>query len=205
MLAAASPLQAQFLTSGDEHPDPKGALLRSVVVPGWGHYYVNSSDWTRGKYHLVADVAMLISFFGINARSNHLQQDMITQAHLRAGTNIEGRDRDYKLAVGNFDNRQEYNQYNLRTRGWQDLYPDEERYQWNWSSEDARREYKSLQDRIDQLDRQLPALFTLMVINRVVSGVSAFLRAREVIDEQPQVGVAPTGSGGVATRIQIPF
>jgi hypothetical protein len=205
LLVAVKPLQAQFLTSGDEQPDPTGALLRSVVMPGWGHYYIKPSDWTRGKYHLAADVVMLISFIGINARSNQLQGDMVSYTRMNAGTDLSGRDRGYQLAVSNFDNREAYNQYNLRTRNWDELYPNEERYQWNWSSADARREYKSLRDRIDLLDRQLPALFSLMVLNRVVSGISAYLRARDMIKQRPQVGLVPTNSGGMATHIQIPF
>jgi hypothetical protein len=186
-------------------PDPKGALLRSAVMPGWGHYYVNNQDWTRGKYHLAAEVALLTAFVGLRLRSGFLETNLITYARKKAGTDLENRDRQYWLAIGNFDNREAYNDYNQKTRNWDRLYPDEERYRWDWPSKEARLEYKSLQNRIDKIDRQLPALASLMVVNRVVSGISSFLQARDVIDQAPKIGMAPNRSGGMSTRIQIPF
>ncbi len=205
-LLAVDQVQAQQVEeSSSDLPDPKGALLRSAVMPGWGHYYVNNRDWTRGKYHLAADIVMLTAFVGLRFRSDRLETNLITYAQSKAGTDLENRDRQYKLAIGNFDDRKAYNDYNQKTRNWDRLYPDEERYRWNWTDEEARLEYRSLQNRIDKIDRQLPALVSLMVVNRVVSGVSAFLQARDVIDQAPEVGMAPNSSGGMTTRIRIPF
>jgi len=178
------------------------------VVPGWGHYYVNHNNWTRGKYHLAGEVILLASYFGLNTQSNRLQTDLYTQARSYAGVDLEGRSRGFQLAVGDYDNLKAYNADQERARNWDQLYPNQAEYQWNWTSEDARKNYLDTKNRIDKIDRQLPALFSLMIVNRVVSGVSAYLRAKDMVDNWPdmQVGYAnPSLGRGVVARFRFDF
>ncbi len=203
--AGTASAQEQQSATTEDLPNPRNALLKSVVMPGWGHYYVNQEDWNRGKYHLAADVVMVAAYVGLRIRSDHFENDLISFARAKAGADLSGRDRQYRLAIGNFDNREAYNEYYLKVRGWDQLYPEQEQYQWNWTNEEARSQYNNMRQRVDKIDRQLPALLSLMVVNRVVSGISAYLQARDVIDRSPKVGLAPTGGGGMATQIQIPL
>ncbi len=68
-------LRAGAQPSGQEAANPKTAFLKSLAVPGWGQYYVNDDDWTRGKYHLGTDALLLLSFFGLNNHSNNIKQN----------------------------------------------------------------------------------------------------------------------------------
>ena len=29
---------------------PRDAFLRSLVLPGWGHHYIDKTDWKRGQF-----------------------------------------------------------------------------------------------------------------------------------------------------------
>ena len=171
-------------------PDPKGAIWRSMVMPGWGHYYADSSDWTRGQYHLAADVILIGAYFGFDARASNLQQQYLTLANLKAGVNVDNRDRSFRLAIGNFDSLEEYNDHQLRTRNWNRLIDNVPENRWNWQSTEDRMKYSELREDVDRTRQQLPALISLMVVNRVVSGVSAYLRARDMADI-PEVSVGP--------------
>lgn len=46
--------------------------------------------------------------------------------------------------------------------------------------------YQDMRERIDKNSNQLPALITLMVANRVISGLSAFAKARNMNRNLPE-------------------
>lgn len=159
-------------------PSSAGAMLRSFAVPGWGEYYVDRDSWRRGQYHLAADVILLAAYWNIHRQSRVLGKNMYTHAGAWSGTDLRGRDRTFRLAVGNYNSLAEYNDFQERTRNLNRLFPDTPEYRWEWESEERRLEYRDLRSRRDNLDRQLPALAAMMVVNRVLSGVGAFTRAR---------------------------
>ncbi|MGF1669775.1 MAG: hypothetical protein ACFCU6_04945 [Balneolaceae bacterium] len=190
-------------------PDPRGALLRSVVVPGWGHHYVDKTDWTRGQVHLAADVVLLAAFFGLNIRSNNLQDQAMTLAQLRAGVNAAEKDRAFRLAIGRFNSLEEHNDFQLRSRNFDQLIEDTPSNRWRWASSDDRNRYSSLRDSADRIDSQLPAFITLLVANRVVAGVSAFVRAKNKINV-PEISISPVidqpgSTSGLVANIRIAF
>lgn len=188
MSVDAEPLIAQ------EHPDPKSAFLRSLIMPGWGHYYADKEDWTRGQLHLVAEVGFMAAYFGFYLRSSNLEQQYITLGHLRAGVDVAGRNRAFRLAVGDFSNLEEYNDYQRRSRNWHRLYDDIPENRWNWRDDSDRSRYRGLREDSDRMKNQLPAMLSLMVVNRVISGISAHRRAKNKV-ETPAMSVTPVYGG----------
>ncbi|HKK46308.1 MAG TPA: hypothetical protein VJ964_12360 [Balneolaceae bacterium] len=168
----------------DNAPNAKIAFLKSMVLPGWGHYYVNHSDWNRGKYHMAADAVLILSYLGFAIHSNSIQQNWYSYSRSGAGVPIKGRSRRFQIAVGNFDNLQAYNDYQARSRNWDLLFDDTLQNQWSWDSEAARLKYNDLRDRFERIDNQLPGFLVLMVVNRVISGISAYNRARKYNQSQ---------------------
>jgi len=173
---AASQNQSQ--ERGDS-PDPKVALFKSLAVPGWGHYYVDNTDWTRGKYHLAAEAAFILGYIGFTIHSNNLQDNWFAYGHAEAGVPIEGRSRTFQLAVGEFNSLEAYNDYQLRSRNWDQLFETTPENSWNWDTNEQRFRYNDLRNRFERIDRQLPALLVMMALNRVISGISAFNRAQK--------------------------
>lgn len=193
----------------EAQPDPRGALLRSVIVPGWGHHYVDKTDWTRGQVHLAADVVMLASFFGLNARVNNMQDQAISLAQLRSGVNPDNKDRSFRLALGRFNSLEEHNDFQRRSRNWDQIIEDTPENRWLWESADDRNKYSSLRDDADRIDSQLPAIITLLVANRVVSGISAFVRAKN-LQGAPEISLSPVidepgSASGMMANIKFNF
>lgn len=189
-------------------PDPRGAFLRSMALPGWGHHYMNSSDWQRGQYHLAAEATLLLSYLGLNIYSDNLQDNWISYTRQSAGIDIEGRGRMLKLAVGDFESLEAYNDYQLRTRNWDRLIDDVPSNRWNWKNESDRFRYNTIRERFENIDQQLPALLGLMVVNRVVSAISAYNRAKSA---QQETGItafhlAPAHAmQGISAHLKISF
>jgi len=191
-------------------PDPGGALLRSVVVPGWGHHYVDKSDWTRGKVHLGADLVMFAALFGLNARSNNLQDQALSLAQLRSGVSPGDKDRSFRLALGRFDSLEEHNEFQRRSRNFDRIIENTPENRWLWASADDRLRYADLRDSADRIDSQLPAIITLLVANRVVSGISAFVRAKKLNADVPEISISPVidrpgSTSGMVANIRFNF
>ena len=195
-------------SNSDTGPSARVAFFKSLAVPGWGHYYVDKSDWNRGKYHLGADVMLIVSFFGLNIHSSNLQQNWYGYARSEAGIDIEHRNRTIQLAVGDFNNLSAYNDYQLRTRNWDQLLEDRPENRWNWADDEARAEYNEIRNRFENIDQQLPALIGLMVVNRVVSAISAYNRAGKISGDDSSTALYFSkypGSTGLIANLKVSF
>lgn len=200
--------QPEKIVALEEMPNPKTALLLSFVVPGLGHHYVDNENWTRGKIHLSSEIALLAGYFGLNARANRLENNLNTLARSKADVSLSGKDRGFELAIANFNNLDEYNDYQLRTRRWQNIIPNTPENRWNWESDEARFEFRNTRDRIANSENQLPTLLTLMVANRIFSGINAFTRAREASSKIPEASVSymnEFGDRGITARLKFNF
>lgn len=196
-------------TQQDEsNPSARGAFWRSMVVPGWGHHYADSDNWKRGSYHLAGEVVLVLSYLGLDTRANQLENDYTTLALSKAGAELSGKSRNYLIAVGSFDNLKAYNEEQLRTRNWDILFPETPEYQWNWDSRDSRLQYQDTRERVDRNRSQLPTLIALMVTNRLVSGLSAYIRARDKWENVPDASfsyINEFGQPGVTANLKFSF
>ncbi len=176
-----------------ERRSPVGALLRSFVVPGWGHHYVDSGNWRMGQYHLAAEALLIISWLGINRQSYVVEKNMYSHATAHTGVDLKEHGRAFELAVGNHDSYDSYIDFLERTRNWDklDQFPDTPSYRWEWDSHEMRVEYRDMRSRRDNLDQQLPAIAAIMVVNRVLSGIGAYNRARSLNETHASLQVAP--------------
>jgi len=186
-------------------PDPKAAFWRSLVLPGWGHRYVDKNNWGRGQWHMASDVVLLLGYIGLRVRANKLEDKTFTFARTFSGTDLEGRDRSFVLAVSQFDNLQQHNDFRARARQWERLLPETPEFQWQWESTAKRQEFRDLRDREDRLENQLPALIGLMIVNRVVSGISASNRAKKKLENLPEFGVTKPNLAPNAFQATIRF
>ena len=196
----------QSATAAPELPDPKIAFLKSLVLPGWGHRYNDPSDWNRGKYHMATDGMLLLSWLGLKIHSENLRENWFTYARFHADVNIEGRDRTFQQAVQNFENLKAYNDFQLRSRNWDRLFSDIPQNRWNWRDPRRRDRFNDLRNRFETIDNQLPVLLGLMIANRVISGISAYNRARkrnEAFDNATVRLLPSRGYDGVVAHLKI--
>lgn len=201
-------VSAQDLNPNSELPSPRTAFLRSLVVPGWGHHYVDKSNWTRGQYHLAADVAMILSYAGLTIRGNQLERELDVYALSKANADISNRNREFQLAVATFDNLGEYNDFQLRSRNWDDLLPDIAENRWNWGEDAQRFQFQDMRERVDRTNSQLPTIAALMVANRLISALSAYNHARRVWDNAPEASFSylnEFGQPGVTANLRFNF
>lgn len=161
---------------GQNQPDRKGAFVRSLAVPGWGHYYAGDDHKMRGHFHLGTEITFIAIYAGLLYRGERLQNNYTTYANLKAGIELSGRSRQLKLAVGDFNSIHQYNDYQLRSRNWHRLLELSPENIWNWEEPSDREYYREMRKRRDRIQNSLPAVISLMAINRVVAAVSSVNR-----------------------------
>ena len=188
---------------------PLGALLRSVVLPGWGHFYVNKAHQSRGLIHLGSDLALLGAYFGISIHANRLEQNLQTYAGQHAGTDITKRNRDYLLSIAEFNSIEAYNDYQERSRNWDKIYEVNAANYWSWNFEQNRLSFLKMDTKIQDNRQQLPAVLSLMVVNRIISGISAFTLARNQSANANSISLSlPSTSGnefGIVAKYSVQF
>lgn len=178
VLLCSFSMASQAQGSDLSEKSPRGAFLRSLVLPGWGHHYIDKKNWKRGQFYMAADAIMILSYAGIRVRNNQLKNELQTFALANAGIDLRNRNRDIFLAIASFDKLELYNDYQIRSRNWDNLITDSAENRWNWVNDEDRLIYQDKREKIDKNSNQLPALITLMVANRVISGIGAFVKAR---------------------------
>lgn len=67
-LAAKSQIDTTALLSDSPAKSPRGAMLRSMVIPGWGQYY--TENYLKGSLFLVANSAFFSRMLHYNGRYN---------------------------------------------------------------------------------------------------------------------------------------
>lgn len=184
---------------------PGMAFLKSAIFPGWGHLSLGNEHKTRAYTHMGAEIVLLVSYFGISSRNVALQQNMYAHVAQNAQTSIKGRDRAYQLAVGQFSSLQAYNAYQELNRNWAAYLDDIPANRWQWSSDQAQADYIRIRNEIDSNEQQLPFLVSAMIGNRVLSGISAFIRARNQLSIQADLSIVPISTNRAGLALHIGF
>lgn len=183
------------------------AFFRSVVLPGWGHQYVQGG-WERARIHVGAEIAFLSATLGYNQQAKTTKNTMFTTARQLAGVDIQSRDKAFQLAVAQYNSLAEYNKTMEQTRNWDRFYEVNLENNWLWSSEEDRIRYNKLRGKSDDSRRQAGIFLGLMVVNRAVAGVSSIVLARNHHRNLPTVVIVPNfllESSTLAAHVTVRF
>ncbi|MFU8858949.1 MAG: hypothetical protein ACNA8K_00870 [Cyclonatronaceae bacterium] len=169
---------------------PAGAMIRSFVLPGWGQLSLGSEFNRRGALHLGAEATLITSYLWLHFNAESLENNMYAHVKRYAGVDISNRSRSFQLAVAAHSSLYAYNDFQERARQWNEILDEVAQNQWLWASEQNRFDYQDIRNRVDRNRQQLPAIATLMVANRIISGVHAFMSARRMASSLPEVSLS---------------
>jgi hypothetical protein len=184
---------------------PFMALTRSLIVPGWGHWYADGRDSRQAKWFLAADLALLAGTLGYHHQSQRSFETMTTVAQQQAGVDIRGRSTSFLLAVAQFNSLEAYNQYQEQTRNWHRFLTSTPENQWEWTSESERLKYNDVRSTYDNSKRQRSIFIGTMVLNRLVSGVSAAVAARNHNRRMPELMLMTASLSTPSTNPILPW
>lgn len=167
---------------------PALALLFSLVLPGAGHYYLDRMD--VGKYFLGIDAAGWLGLVSMNVYGNSVRDDARTFSSQHAGVQSEGKDDDYYSNVGNYNNVYDYNNEMLIQGQYAKLYNINSEY-WSWDNVDNRNHYESQRKSSERIYNSRIIFGSVLVANRIVSGISAYLIAGKSGSKKSSLNIHP--------------
>lgn len=163
-------------TSGSTK-SPFLAALYSIIIPGAGHFYINRMD--VGKYFFGIDVASWMGYGTLTFYGNNVIDDAETFSVEHAGvTDPDNKNDDYYSNVGNYANIYDYNNYQLAIGNYSQLY-NVATYYWDWDDSNNQNIFESQRKSSERIYNSRIIFGSILVANRIVSGISAYLLANQ--------------------------
>jgi hypothetical protein len=147
------------------------AALYSLALPGMGELYAGGFD--SGKYFLIADGLLWLTFAAFEVSGNSLRDDSRAYAVSRAGIDPAGKDDQYYVDIGNFLDIYEYNEKQLRDREPEELYDPAAGYAWAWDSDASRATYRDQRIESETMYNNKKFVVAALIVNRVASAINA--------------------------------
>jgi len=176
---AQGSIEPNSITTTKSDKSPRGAFLRSLILPGWGHHYLGKEHVRRARFHFGSELVLIMTYFGLDNRANTMNNRMNAYVASETGIQLQNRGRSFQIAVSQYNTLAEFNDFMERTRNWNQILPNTPENQWFWENDEARSTYIQLRSDRESATQQLPGLVSLMVVNRVLSSLNAFTAARK--------------------------
>lgn len=186
------------------------AALYSLLVPGMGEIYTGGFT-SSGKYFLIAEGALWLTFTVFEVYGNTLQTDSRSFAVANAGIDPSGKDDQFYVDISNFLNVYDYNEAQLRDRELRQVYDPAAGYAWQWNSDASRQLYRDQRISSVNMFNNEKFIVAAVIVNHVLSAINAgrtaVLHNRE-IDRQSgglEIQAGVLGGIGHAHGIQLSF
>jgi len=153
------------------------AVVYSLLLPGMGELYAERFD--NGKYSLVAEAALWLTYASFQQYGNWLQGDARSFASAHAGAVPSGKDDQFYVNLGNFSNVYDYNDKKLRDRNISEVYDPSQGYYWSWDSDVSRQRFRSLRISSDKVINNSRFVIGAIVVNHILSALNAARLVRQ--------------------------
>ncbi len=179
------------LTLAGKEVSVKKAMLCSVLVPGLGEMY--SQNYTKGAIFLVAETAIIFSYFRLQS-----ERDWAINSYKQYAFSVVGVPKDmddsYYQLIQNYMSSEEYNDDIIRdARNYFLIYlTDPEGYEsyleahlipeensWHWDNDSEWSEYINLRLRKQDYEIYSNFAFAAAILNRIISVIDSAMEAKK--------------------------
>jgi hypothetical protein len=126
--------------------------IKSAILPGWGEY--------ESTFSFVKSSNIITTYQSIAAE--------------HANVNIDGKNHQFWVDIGNYDSQYDYNDEHLRWREFDNLYPSEANWNWDWDTESKRKEFEDLRIESDRLKLVGKFFIGGIVLNHIISAIDVY-------------------------------
>ena len=141
-LAALSAQGAGPAGQSAETSRKSGAVVRSIILPGWGQHYLGRHDLAR--FMFIREAGLWLGSALFSSAAGWYEEDYRSFAALHAGVEYRRKPDNYYFRLAHNDSMEDYNQAQLRFRAYGELYPEGSGWEWSWDSSQSRRQFNRL-------------------------------------------------------------
>jgi TM2 domain-containing membrane protein YozV len=153
------------------------ALLFSLILPGAGEFYVGNES--AGKLFLGIEILAWGTLLVNNNYYNSLKNDYKTYSSQHAGVIRSGKNNQYWIDIGKYNNTYAYNEQRVKERRIEQLYDESGPDYWKWDSQKNRYTYdRKRLAAVNIKDRDV-YFFAGILVNHLVSAINAVRLARQ--------------------------
>jgi hypothetical protein len=175
------------------------AAIYSLVLPGMGELY--AGNFESGKYFLIAEGALWLTYTMFEISGNQLQDDSRAFATAHAGINPSGKPDQYFVDIGNFLSIDDFTEKKLRDREPEKLYR-ASGYAWEWDSDYSRATYRNQRIASENMYNNRKFVVAAILINHLGSAINAvrgaILHNKALNDAMGQLDLSANVIGGVS-------
>lgn len=171
LLFASLSMQAQMFESSYPESEPakpsKKLIFYSLLVPGLGEYMMGEKDYL--KYFLTTEITLIIGGYSLDYYATSVMDDAINYAKQRGEISGDLTDRQFLIAVGNFNSLSEYNIATAQKRNLREIYKEDEIHHWQWKSKEDRYVFEERRQHSELVAQAIPFVVGAVIINHAVS------------------------------------
>jgi hypothetical protein len=160
------------------------AFFSSLLIPGLGEAYTGHTGYTQ--FFLTVETVGWGLFLANNLHVASLEEDYQNYAVQHAGVNRQGKDAQYWIDIGKYDDIYEFNEQRRRDRDLAALYGENASNFWRWDTYDNRLYYDWKRIQTRNIENTQTYIIGALVLNHLVSAINALRLARKYNrSEQP--------------------
>jgi hypothetical protein len=168
--------QVNLKTSHADRKSVGKAFFYSLIVPGLGEAYVGRTGYT--KFFLSVEGIAWGLLLANRLNVDWQTQDYQNYAVQHANINRSGKDDDYWINVGFYNNIYDYNEQMRRDRNIDAIYEENAFYAWYWDSYDNRKYYAVKRAETREMAGRAVYYMGAIALNHLVSAINAMRVAR---------------------------
>lgn len=151
-------------------------MVKSAILPGWGEASMQNSK--RARIFRLTEITMLTACISSYTFSGIKAKNYESYAVEHAGINSMGKDHKYWVDMGNYSSMDDHNDEHLRFRDIDDLYPENEGWDWTWDSDKNKTTFESMRIGSDKLALRGKFFIGGLIVNHIVSAIDALYLTR---------------------------
>jgi len=161
------------------------APTRSILIPGWGESTLKRKD--QSKYFFILEISLWTSYLGLILSAKHKKNQYQSYAAEYAGVNSNYKNHEYWVDIGNYLNIHQHNAEHLRWRFVNDLYSNDN--SWNWSSVSHMKKFEEMRIDSDTYMKYGEYMLGVITMNHIISAINSLyiLRSEKKIQFKPNI------------------
>jgi len=156
---------------------PGKAFFLSLLLPGSGQYYAGAKK--SAAYFATTEVLLWIGMFANNAYQRELVRDYKTYAVAHAAVDRSGKEYQYWIDIGKYDDIYSFNEQRRQDRYFEALYEENQSNYWMWDSKENRLTYDENRLHANKVAIRAVYYQAAAMLNHFVSAIHAMYGVRQ--------------------------
>jgi hypothetical protein len=169
-----------------ENKSASKAFFLSLILPGLGEAYTGHFGYT--KFFLSTETIGWGLVVTNILRADLKVDDYKNFASQHADINLNGKDDQFWIDLGRYNNIYEHNEDRRRQRNIDAIYEENSVNNWSWDTEKDRLQYDEIRVTARKIERNNVIFFGAIVLNHIVSAVNSLRLARAYNRNSNEIG-----------------